>query len=118
MDVPRMLGSNEMRLLLPATLAFLLLAAGCARKHRATTSPRPPGPAEVGQASWYGYPYHGRRAANGEIYDMEKLTAAHRTLAFGTWVRVQNLDNQKTVDVKITDRGPFARNRIIDLSRA
>jgi rare lipoprotein A len=69
-------------------------------------------------ASWYGHPYHGRRAANGEIYDMEKMTAAHRTLPFGTWVRVKNLENNQTVDVRIIDRGPFARDRILDLSHA
>ena len=73
---------------------------------------------ETGLASWYGHPYHGRPAANGEIYDMEKLTAAHRTLPFGTWVRVINLTNDKTVDVRIIDRGPFVENRIIDLSHA
>lgn len=73
---------------------------------------------ETGLASWYGHPYHGRPAANGEIYDMESFTAAHRTLPFGTWVRVVNLTNDKTVDVRITDRGPFVENRIIDLSHA
>ncbi|MBM3724840.1 MAG: septal ring lytic transglycosylase RlpA family protein [Acidobacteria bacterium] len=77
-----------------------------------------PGVAEEGIASWYGEPYHGRRAANGEIYDMEKLTAAHRTFPFGLWVQVENLLNNKTVDVRITDRGPFIDGRIIDLSRA
>src|SRR3569832_2737355 len=56
---------------------------------------------ETGKASWYGHPYHGRAAANGEIYDMEKMTAAHRTLPFDTWVRVVNLANEKTVDVRI-----------------
>lgn len=76
------------------------------------------GSVETGIASWYGHPYHGRRAANGEVYDMEQLTAAHRTLPFGTWVRVLNLDNSKTVDVRINDRGPFVDGRIIDLSRA
>lgn len=76
------------------------------------------GVAETGLASWYGYPYHGRRAANGEVYDMELLTAAHRTFAFDTWIRVHNLENGKHVDVRITDRGPFVRERIIDLSRA
>ncbi len=74
--------------------------------------------AEEGIASWYGYPYHGRRAANGEVYDMEKLTAAHRTLPFGTWVDVENLANGRKVQVRITDRGPFVEGRIIDLSRA
>jgi rare lipoprotein A len=69
-------------------------------------------------ASWYGHPYHGRAAANGEIYDMEKLTAAHRTLPFGTWVRVTNLANDKFVEVRIIDRGPFVGGRIIDLSHA
>ena len=78
----------------------------------------PIGPPKSAIASWYGHPYHGRHAANGEIYDMEKLTAAHRTLPFGTWVRVRNTVNGKTVDVRINDRGPFVDGRIIDLSRA
>src|SRR5215470_16295459 len=73
---------------------------------------------EQGLASWYGVPFHGRRASNGEIYDMNKLTAAHRTMAFNTMVRVTNLSNGRTVVVRITDRGPFVENRIIDLSRA
>lgn len=73
---------------------------------------------ETGIASWYGKPYHGRPAANGEIYDMEKLTAAHRTLPFNTWVRVYDLDNNRTVEVRINDRGPFIDGRIIDLSHA
>jgi rare lipoprotein A len=78
--------------------------------------PVPPNYTEEGIASWYGVPYHGRRAANGEIYDMYKLTAAHRTLPFETVVRVTNLRNGKQVDVRITDRGPFVEGRIIDLS--
>jgi rare lipoprotein A len=73
---------------------------------------------EEGNASWYGAPFHGRRASNGEIYDMNKLTAAHRTMAFNTVVRVTNLTNGKSVVVRITDRGPFIDNRIIDLSMA
>jgi rare lipoprotein A len=76
------------------------------------------GAAEEGVASWYGHPYHGRPSASGEIYDMEKLTAAHRTLPLGSWVRVENLANHKTVDVRINDRGPFYDGRIIDLSHA
>jgi rare lipoprotein A len=76
------------------------------------------GSTETGVASWYGNPYHGRRSANGEVYDMEKMTAAHRTLPFETWVRVENLDTHKTVEVRITDRGPFVRRRILDLSHA
>ena len=77
-----------------------------------------PGSVETGVASWYGYPFHGRAAADGEIYSMEKLTAAHRTLPFNTWVRVVNLTNDKAVEVRIIDRGPFIDGRIIDLSHA
>jgi rare lipoprotein A len=73
---------------------------------------------ETGIASWYGHPYHGRIAANGERYDMEQMTAAHRTLPFETWVRVVNTLNDKAVQVRITDRGPFVGGRIIDLSHA
>ena len=73
---------------------------------------------EEGNASWYGVPFNGRRASNGEIYDMYKLTAAHRTLPFETMVRVTNLNNGKSTTVRITDRGPFVENRIIDLSLA
>jgi rare lipoprotein A len=105
-------------------LMLSLALAGCAKKHPAAV-PVPPRAVtaeirngETGLASWYGHPYHGRPAADGEIYDMEKLTAAHRTLPFGTWVRVVNLSNGQTVDVRITDRGPFVENRIIDLSHA
>jgi rare lipoprotein A len=112
-------------------VALLAALAGCG--HKRTTrripvtsrAPRPaklpdppPGYTETGVASWYGVPYHGRVAANGEIYDMEQLTAAHRTLSFNTWVRVENLTNRKTVDVRITDRGPFIGGRIIDISHA
>jgi rare lipoprotein A len=95
--------------------------ASCAKKHHTTArhpAPPPIRSGETGLASWYGRPYHGRAAANGEIYDMEKLTAAHRTLPFGTWVRVTNLANDKSVDVRIIDRGPFVDGRIIDLSHA
>jgi rare lipoprotein A len=109
----------------------MLLAAGCARRSTA----RPPAPVpvpasipasipakigstETGIASWYGVPYHGRPSASGEIFDMEKLTAAHRSLPFQTWVEVTNLANGKQVEVRITDRGPFVRGRIIDLSMA
>ena len=76
------------------------------------------GQTERGAASWYGHPYHGRQAADGEIYDMETMVAAHRTLPFQTWVRVRNVSNNRTVDVRIIDRGPFVDGRIIDLSHA
>lgn len=100
--------------------AALVSSSGCARKKRAPGAPPAPVPGwtETGAASWYGYPYHGRRAANGEVYDMEQLTAAHRTLPFGALVLVTNLSNRRSVTVRITDRGPFVEGRIIDLSRA
>jgi rare lipoprotein A len=103
--------------------ALLLIATGCARKTAVRVSPPPPAPAVVGSiesgiASWYGAPYHGRRTSSGEVYDMEQLTAAHRTLPFDTLVEVTDLDNGKRVEVRITDRGPFVDGRIIDLSRA
>jgi rare lipoprotein A len=100
-----------------ALFAPALALTGCAKKRTVPKAARI-GATERGIASWYGYPYHGRPAANGEIYDMEKLTAAHRTLPFGTWVEVRNLENNKVVTVRITDRGPFVHGRIIDLSRA
>jgi rare lipoprotein A len=77
----------------------------------------PPGYTETGYASWYGDPYHGRRAANGEIYDKNQLTAAHLTMPFETWVKVTHLENNRSVTVRITDRGPFVKGRIIDLSQ-
>ena len=113
--------------LLTCALALLLLAAGCARRGTARVPAGPSGPGsvpakigstETGIASWYGVPYHGRSSASGEIYDMEKLTAAHRGLPFQTWVEVTNLANGNRVEVRITDRGPFVGGRIIDLSMA
>jgi rare lipoprotein A len=71
---------------------------------------------EQGVASWYGDPFNGRRAANGEIYDMYQYTAAHRTLPFNSIVRVTNLATGKQTQVRINDRGPFVANRVIDLS--
>jgi len=109
-----------------AVAVGLVFFSVCAHKKRArvTTPPPPssgavqPGYTETGLASWYGVPYHGRPAANGEIYDMEQMTAAHRTLPFNCWVRVYDLDTNKTVDLRITDRGPFIDGRIIDVSHA
>jgi peptidoglycan lytic transglycosylase len=84
------------------------------RTHAA--KPVHPGWTETGIASWYGVPYDGRRTASGEVFDMRALTAAHRTLPFDTWVEVTNLTNGERVDVRINDRGPFVRGRILDLS--
>ncbi len=72
---------------------------------------------ETGIASWYGVPFHGKRTANGAIYDMNALTAAHRTLPMPFQVRVTNLDNGRSIVLTINDRGPYARARIIDVSR-
>ena len=76
------------------------------------------GAVSKGQASYYADKFHGKATASGEKYDKKKLTAAHRTLPFGTVVRVTNKKNNKSVDVRINDRGPFSSGRIIDLSRA
>jgi len=77
---------------------------------------KPTKPYQVGTASWYGRYFHGRPTASGEPYDMFRLTAAHRTLPLGTWVKVTNLKNGRSVIVRINDRGPVPKSRIIDLS--
>jgi rare lipoprotein A len=104
-------------------LAALSLLSGCASsrtQEAAETRPAGGGAAyvEEGLASWYGEPYHGRPTASGERFDQEALTAAHRTLPFGTVARVTNLDSDRSVEVVINDRGPFVEGRIVDLSRA
>jgi len=111
----------------PIHAGFALLAvatiftASCVHPAARVNAPLAParlGSTETGVASWYGFPYNGRRAASGEVYDMEQLTAAHRTLPFQTWIEVTNLSNGKQVEVRINDRGPFAKGRILDLSQA
>jgi len=108
--------------LLLAVAAGAFLFSGCHRRRQpATVPPRPPAPiiqGEQGLASWYGHPYHGRRSSSGEIYNMHDMTAAHRTLPFGTRVKVHNLENGRSATVRINDRGPFVAGRIIDLSNA
>jgi peptidoglycan lytic transglycosylase len=89
-----------------------------AKRSNGGVEPASAGFVEEGNASWYGAPFHGRRASDGEIYDMNQLTAAHRTLPFNTVVRVTNLTNGKSTVVRITDRGPFVEGRVIDLSFA
>jgi len=102
-----------------ALLAFALisaLAGGCAA-HRAPSAAAGVYD-EVGIASWYGPKFHGRKTASGEVFNMYALTAAHRTLPLGVRVRVTNLENGKSVIVRINDRGPFVKGRLIDLSYA
>lgn len=94
-------------------LLAAILATACATRPRA-----PEQPDYTGVASWYGQEFAGRTTANGEIFDPRKLTAAHRTLPFGTIVEVRNLENDRRVEVRINDRGPFIGGRIIDLSFA
>ncbi|HYL32965.1 MAG TPA: septal ring lytic transglycosylase RlpA family protein [Stellaceae bacterium] len=110
---------------LVAVFASAVLLAAC---HSAPIPP-PPAPApvvpaavvrpafvQVGYASWYGPHFNGKHTANGERFDMHALTAAHRTLPINSYVRVTNLTNHRSVVVRINDRGPYAANRIIDLS--
>jgi rare lipoprotein A len=93
---------------------LLLGLAGCGSGQK--PSPDLPAGTEIGIASYYGREFHGRRTASGEIFDMSKLTAAHPTLPFDTIVRVTNLENGNVVTLRINDRGPFKKGRIIDVS--
>ena len=95
------------------TLFLVILLGACATSENGSTS----GKAETGLASYYASNLHGRSTASGEKYDENKLTAAHRTLPFGTRVRVTNQVNGKSVVVRVNDRGPFRRGRIIDVSK-
>ena len=128
--------SLRVRILLPVLVAALLtILFGCTTTH----DPPPKKPAgypkpykvfgkwyqplpdskgfrQRGIASWYGKDFHGKKTSNGEIYDMYAMTAAHKTLPLGTYVRVHNLENGREIEVRINDRGPFVRGRIIDLS--
>ncbi|NLC99910.1 MAG: septal ring lytic transglycosylase RlpA family protein [Gammaproteobacteria bacterium] len=97
-----------------ALLAALLLLSACSSQRTA-----PPASDTIsGQASWYGAKHHGKKTASGERFNQHALTAAHRTLAFGTRVKVTNTRNNKSVTVRVNDRGPYSKGRIIDLSRA
>ena len=122
MDHPRSRSSRTCRTAACVVLCCVgALLAGCAapqaapRAHARTSST---GKAAVGQASYYADMFNGRPTASGERFDNGRLTAAHRTLAFGTKVRVTNLANGRSVVVRVNDRGPFVKGRIIDLSQA
>jgi rare lipoprotein A len=102
---------NKSRLLF--IIGLILVLASCSRMRYF-----PGGNIQKGLASWYGPEFHGKLTSNKEIYNMHDLTAAHPTLPFGTYVKVTNLDNGRSVVVRINDRGPFVKGRIIDLSYA
>ena len=119
-----------------AFFSLILLFSACATDRYSPPPPTPPGHPkpyrvlgswyqpipnargfeQTGIASWYGKKFHGRKTSNGEIYNMYAMTAAHKTLPLGTYVRVFNLHNGRSVDLRVNDRGPFVRGRIIDLS--
>lgn len=96
----------------------VLIFAGCAtRPHVKIPDPEKPFFTQEGMASWYGPGFHGRKTSSGERYDQNHLTCAHKTLPFGTILRITNLKNGQTVHVRVTDRGPFIPRRVVDLSR-
>ena len=101
-----------------AVCAGMFGIGGAAADEADATKETPKAKIATGLASWYGPGFHGRRTASGETFDSNDLTAAHRTLPFGTRIRVVNESNGREVVVRINDRGPFAHGRVIDLSRA
>jgi rare lipoprotein A len=101
-----------------ASLLGLTLLAGCSNNRKASTSPEVKLPLQRGTASWYGPKFQGHRTASGERYDMNDKTAAHPSLPFGTQLAVRNIRTGREVIVRVTDRGPFTKRRIIDLSYA
>lgn len=112
-------GVPRSRLELGLVAALLLATLGSAVACRSARTDRVRiGWSQRGEASWYGMPFHGRRTASGERYDMYRMSAAHRELPFGTVVEVRNVDNGRRIQVRINDRGPFVRGRILDLSYA
>jgi len=102
------------RFFAPLFVLIIVLLSGC----RPKVDYLPGGNVQTGIASWYGGEFHGKRTSSREVYDMNDLTAAHNTLPLGTFVAVINLNNGQSVVVRINDRGPFVKNRVIDLSYA
>ena len=99
-------------------MAVFLLCAPAPNSPQGSLADQPPAWAQSGPVSWYGPGFHGRRTANGEIFNTNRLTMAHRSLAFGSKVRVTNLDNGRSIVLRVNDRGPYVRGRIADLSHA
>jgi len=117
-------------LLLALLIVVFFLISACGPRHRVVYERRIPFPekgaiekresreVQQGIASWYGADFHGKQTSSGEVYDMYQLTCAHQTLPLGTMVMVTNLENGKSVELKVNDRGPFVKGRIIDVSYA
>ncbi len=106
------------KLILPFVFVVLIIEYSCTSPRYLHYPKSSKEEAEIGIASWYGADFHGKPTSSGETYNMYDLTAAHKTLPLGTYVMVTNLENRKSVAVKINDRGPFVKGRIIDLSYA
>ena len=100
------------------SVGVLLLASGCSSYHTSQPLPEKLEYQKTGLASYYAKKFHSRKTASGEIFNNELMTAGHQTLPFGTQVIVKNVSNGKSVKVTINDRGPYIKNRIIDLTRA
>ncbi|MBI3808698.1 MAG: septal ring lytic transglycosylase RlpA family protein [Nitrospirae bacterium] len=111
-----LISGSSRQLLWAMSLSLGMLLSGCSWVPTGTPQ-LDVGIEDRGVASWYGESFHGKQVANGELFDMEALTAAHRTLPLGSVVRVVNLANGKHLHVRITDRGPYVHRRILDLSR-
>jgi rare lipoprotein A len=123
---------GRLKVLLPVLLIVVfLLVTACGPRHRIVYERRMPPPekeakiekretrgVQQGIASWYGADFHGKQTSSGEVYDMYQLTCAHNTLPLGTMVMVTNLENGRSVELKVNDRGPFVKERIIDVSSA
>ncbi len=126
--VPR--SATARRLVRAGALVLLCYSGACAGRNRPPSlGPGPasaepamasvnPGWSQTGLASWYGDQFDGRPTASGETFDMNALTAAHRTLPLGTWIDVTNLDNGRRAELRVNDRGPFVKGRVLDVSRA
>jgi rare lipoprotein A len=99
------------------SILSVCLASSCTFGHAKSASPKALSGKQVGIASYYSDRFHGRRTANGERYDKDGLTAVHHTLPFGTVIRVVNLENDRSIEVRVNDRGKLRRGRILDLSR-
>jgi rare lipoprotein A len=121
----------DFKFLISCLVFLILFLAACGPKHRIVYERRMPPPergaaiekresrgVQQGIASWYGADFHGKPTSSGEVYDMYQLTCAHNTLPLGTTVMVTNLENGRSVELKVNDRGPFVKERIIDVSYA